>query len=93
LPSSSTSTRRHRNEEQEAAVILAASALKVPDLAGHMGSGIRDQILVGSLLSGIGAYLSVRFLVRYFRESRSHTPFGIYCLMAGLGSVLYLTLR
>jgi undecaprenyl-diphosphatase len=41
----------------------------------------------------VGAYLSVRFLVRYFRESRSLTPFGIYCLIAGLGSVIYLTLH
>ena len=74
-------------------VIRAAGALKVPDLAGHLGSGIRGQILVGSLLSGVGAYLSVRFLVRYFRESRSLTPLGIYRLVVGLGSVLYLTLR
>src|SRR5204862_3101849 len=41
-------------------VILAAGVLKVPDLMGPMGSGIRGQILVGSVLSGVGAYLSVR---------------------------------
>ena len=76
-----------------APVILAAGALKVPDLTGHLGNGIRGQVLAGSALSFVGAYLSVRFLVRYFRESRSLTPFGIYCLIAGLGSVIYLTLR
>ena len=76
-----------------APVILAAGVLKVPDLMGHLGHGIRGQVLVGSLLSFIGAYLSVRFLVRYFRQSRPLTPFGIYCLLAGLGSLLYLTLR
>jgi undecaprenyl-diphosphatase len=70
-------------------VILAAGLLKVPDLMGPLGNGIRGQVLVGSLLSGVGAYLSVRFLVRYFR-TRTLTPFAIYCIVLGLGSVIYL---
>jgi len=41
--------------------------------------------------SGIGAYLSVRFLLRYF-QTRTLTPFAIYCTVAGLGSLAYLTL-
>ena len=76
-----------------APVILAAGVLKVPDLMGPLGNGIRPQILLGSLLSGVGAYLSVRFLVRYFRQDRSLTPFAIYCLVAGLGSLVVLALR
>jgi undecaprenyl-diphosphatase len=72
-------------------VILAAGALKIPDLLGPLGNGIRGQILLGSVLSGIGAYLSVRFLLRYLR-TRTLTPFGIYCLIAGLASVVYLGL-
>jgi undecaprenyl-diphosphatase len=72
-------------------VILAAGVLKIPDLFGPLGKGIQGQILVGSVLSGVGAYLSVRFLVRYFR-TRTLTPFGIYCLVAGLASVVYLGL-
>ena len=71
-------------------VILAAGLLKVPDLMGPLGNGIRGQILVGSLLSGVGAYLSVRFLVRWFR-TRTLTPFAIYCIVAGLASFAYLT--
>ena len=63
-------------------VILAAGVLKVPDLTGPLGHGIRGQILVGSVLSGIGAYLSVRFLVRYF-QTRTLTPFAIYCVVFG----------
>jgi undecaprenyl-diphosphatase len=70
-------------------VILAAGLLKVPDLMGPMGNGIRGQVLVGSVLSGVGAYVSVRFLVRYFR-TRTLTPFAIYCIVVGLGSVVYL---
>ncbi|MDX6334802.1 MAG: undecaprenyl-diphosphatase [Streptosporangiaceae bacterium] len=72
-------------------VILAAGALKIPDLLGPLGSGIRGQILLGSVLSGVGAYLSVRFLLRYLR-TRTLTPFGVYCLIAGVASVLYLGL-
>ncbi len=72
-------------------VILAAGVLKVPDLMGPLGNGIRGQVLVGSILSGVGAYVSVRFLVRYFR-TRTLTPFAIYCIVVGLGSVVYLGL-
>jgi undecaprenyl-diphosphatase len=73
-------------------VILAAGVLKVPDLTGPLGNGIRGQILVGSVLSGVGAYLSVRFLVRYF-QTRTLTPFAIYCIVFGLGSVIYLSVK
>lgn len=71
-------------------VILAAGALKIPDLTGPLGKGIHGQILVGSLLSGVGAYLSVRFLTRYF-QTRTLTPFAIYCFIAGVVSFIYLT--
>jgi undecaprenyl-diphosphatase len=72
-------------------VILAAGVLKIPDLFGPLGNGIRGQILLGSVLSGLGAYAAIRFLVRYLR-TRSLVPFGIYCLVAGLASVVYLSL-
>ena len=70
-------------------VILAAGVLKVPDLMGPLGHGIHGQILFGSVLSGLGAYLSVRFLVRYF-QTRTLYPFAIYCFVFGLLSVIYL---
>ncbi len=77
-----------------APVILAAGVFKLPDLTGPLGHGIRGPVLFGSLLSGIGAYLALRFLVRYFSDpSRTLTPFAIYCLAAGLGSAIYLTVR
>jgi undecaprenyl-diphosphatase len=69
-------------------VIFAAGALKVGDLI-HYGHGIYGQILAGSILSGIGAYVSVRFLVRYF-QTRTLTPFAIYCVVAGLACAIYL---
>jgi undecaprenyl-diphosphatase len=73
-------------------VILAAGVLKLGDLAGPLGDGIRPQILVGSLLSGVGAYLSVRFLTRYF-ENRSLRPFGVYCVVVGLGCLVWFVAR
>ena len=73
-------------------VILAAGALKLGDLSGPLGDGIRGQVLFGSLLSGVGAYLSVRFLTRYFAD-RSLRPFGIYCIAAGVASLILFAVR
>jgi undecaprenyl-diphosphatase len=72
-------------------VILAAGVLKIPDLFGPLGNGIRGPILLGSILSFIGAYAAIRFLVRYLRTNTLY-PFGIYCLVAGLACVVYLGL-
>ena len=73
-------------------VILAAGALKIPDLTGPLANGIRGPIIVGSILSGVGAYVSVRFLVKYF-QTRTLTPFAIYCVLFGLGSIIYLQVK
>ncbi len=73
-------------------VILAAGALKLGDLFGPLGDGIRGQVLFGSVLSGIGAYLSVRFLTRYLAK-RSLRPFGLYCIAAGVGSLVLFAVR
>jgi undecaprenyl-diphosphatase len=71
-------------------VILAAGLLELPKLASPLGNGIHGQILVGSVLAGLGAYVSVRFLTRYF-QTRSLTPFAIYCVIFGLFAVIYLS--
>jgi undecaprenyl-diphosphatase len=77
-----------------APVILAAGLLKIPDLTGPLGAGIRGQVLFGSLLSGLSAYFALRFLVRYFSDPRrTLTPFAIYCLAAGAGAFIYLSVR
>jgi undecaprenyl-diphosphatase len=73
-------------------VILAAGVLKIPDLFGPLGAGIGGQVLAGSAASFVAAYAAVRFLTRYF-ETRTLTPFAIYCVVAGAGSLLWLTLR
>jgi undecaprenyl-diphosphatase len=73
-------------------VILAAGALKLPDLTGPLGHGIGGQVLLGSLASAVGAYGAVRWLTRYF-QTRTLTPFAIYCVLAGLASLIYLAVR
>jgi undecaprenyl-diphosphatase len=72
-------------------VILAAGLLKLPELAGPEGNGILGQVFVGSLVAGVAAYLSLRFLTRYF-HTHTLTPFAIYCTLAGLVSLAWLTL-
>jgi undecaprenyl-diphosphatase len=72
-------------------IILAAAVLKLPDLAGHQGDGVRGPALVGALCSGVTAYLAVKFLMRYF-ETRTLTPFAIYCLCAGTAAAIYFAI-
>jgi undecaprenyl-diphosphatase len=69
-------------------IIFAAAVLKLPDLAGSQGNGVRGPALVGALCAALSAYLSVRFLMRYF-ETRTLTPFAIYCLCAGTACAVY----
>jgi undecaprenyl-diphosphatase len=68
-------------------IIFAAGIYKVPDLAGHLGDGIRGQALVGAVFAGLAAFASVRFLVRFFR-TRTLLPFAVYCLAAGAISIV-----
>jgi undecaprenyl-diphosphatase len=69
-------------------IIGAAALLKLPELAGHQGDGVRGQALVGALCAAVTAYLAVRFLMRYF-ETRTLTPFAVYCVCAGTAAAIY----
>jgi undecaprenyl-diphosphatase len=69
-------------------VILAAGVLKIPDLFGPLGNGIRGQIFAGSAAAAIAAYVSVRFLVRWF-TTRTLWPFAAYCLAMGTAMIVY----
>src|SRR5262252_3684654 len=68
-------------------IILAAGLLKLPDFFGSLGNGVRGQALAGSVAAGLAAYVSVRFLMRFF-ESRNLMPFAIYCLIVGAVSIV-----
>jgi len=69
-------------------IIGAAAVLKLPELAGKEGNGVRGPAAVGALCSAVTAYLAVRFLMRYF-ETKTLTPFAIYCAAAGAAAALY----
>ena len=73
-------------------VILAAGVLKVPALFGPLGGGIRGQVLAGSAASFVAAYLAVRFLTRWF-QTRTLTPFAVYCLLAGTAGLAVVITR
>jgi undecaprenyl-diphosphatase len=69
-------------------IILAAGVYKIPSLFGTAGQHIHGQVVVGVIVCGIAAYLSVRFLVRWF-QTRTLTPFAIYCLIFGGISIIH----
>jgi undecaprenyl-diphosphatase len=69
-------------------IILAAGLVKLPDLLGHQGDGIRGQALVACIAAAVTAVFTVAFLVRYFK-TRTLVPFAVYCLLFGLGMVIY----
>jgi undecaprenyl-diphosphatase len=64
-------------------IIGAAALLKIPELLGPDGDGVRGQALVASLCSGATAYVSIRFLMRYFETNRL-TPFAVFCFIEGI---------
>jgi undecaprenyl-diphosphatase len=69
-------------------IIGAAALLKLPELFGSEGNGVRGPALVAALCAALTAYLSVRFLMRYFETNRL-TPFAAYCFAAGLLLCVY----
>jgi undecaprenyl-diphosphatase len=64
-------------------IIGLAGVYKLPDLLGSAGDGVRGQALVAALAAAATTYLAVKFLLRFFETNRL-TPFGIYCIVAGL---------
>jgi undecaprenyl-diphosphatase len=71
-------------------VILGAGLIEVPQL---FASGVPvAEYLASAVLSGVAAYLSARFLLRYFRSGRLD-PYGWYCMAAGLVSLALLLLK
>jgi undecaprenyl-diphosphatase len=68
-------------------IIFAAAALKLPGLL-HAHFPIAP-ILFGSIVAAGGAYVSLRFLVRYFKTN-TLIPFAWYCIIIGVLSYLVL---
>lgn len=73
-------------------IILAAGALEVPKLLAHQYRSELPVAAAGGVVAGIAAYLSVRFLMKYFETNRLD-PFAYYCVAAGLLAYGYFALQ
>ena len=69
-------------------LIGAAALLELPQLIGQSAS-VWLLIGVGMVLAGVAAYLSTRFLMKYFETGRLD-PFAYYCWAMGLISLIIL---
>lgn len=72
-------------------IIGLAALYKLPDLFGSTGDGVRGAALAGALAAAVTSFFAIRFLLRFFETNRL-TPFGIYCIAAGLLSTVLLAL-
>jgi undecaprenyl-diphosphatase len=72
-------------------IIGAAAVLKLPDLLGHQGNGVRGEALVGALCAAVMTVVAVRFLLRYLTTNRLR-PFGVYCIALGAGCLIVFAL-
>ncbi len=73
-------------------IIFAAALLKLPNLFSSSYANLRTAIVVGAISAAVAAYLSVAFLIRYFR-TKTLTPFAVYCFSAGIILTLYFLVR
>ena len=70
-------------------IIGAAALLKLPGLFRSGNVGVIQNALLGAACAAIAAWVSIRILTRYF-QTRTLTPFAIYCAAAGLLSLIVL---
>lgn len=71
-------------------IIAAAAILKLPELFTSANNSVLGPTLVGALCAGVFAYLSIRFLTKYFKQN-TLTPFAVYCVVVGvLTSAVFL---
>jgi undecaprenyl-diphosphatase len=76
-------------------VIFAAAALEIPKLMhGHELHALFGTALVAAVISGIVAFASTAFLMRYFRDHDSWAlkPFAYYCAVAGAAAFVLIEL-
>src|SRR6202165_5041805 len=71
-------------------IIFGAGVLKIPDLFTPVALPHLPVYLLGGVVAGVAAFLSVAYLMRYFRVGRLD-PFAIYCAAFGIGSLILLS--
>lgn len=71
-------------------IISAAAALELPRLIASGNFSAMGVSLAGGLCAALFSFLSVKFLTAYFKaENRRLTPFAVYCVLFGLGSLIF----
>jgi undecaprenyl-diphosphatase len=76
-------------------IILGATVLEVPKLLhASVAPGVFGLAAMAAVVSGITAWLSTWFLMRYFRshDEWALNPFGYYCIVVGVAALGYLYL-
>lgn len=76
-------------------VILGAGILEVPKVLKSHSPQMVHFGIVGGLLAGIVAFLSVAFLMRYFQQSevKALRPFAYYSIIVGAGVAVLAALN
>lgn len=70
-------------------IIAAAAALELPQLVASGNFSAIGVSVAGGLCAALFSFLSVKFLTAYFKtENRRLTPFAVYCVLFGLGSLI-----
>jgi undecaprenyl-diphosphatase len=72
-------------------IIGAAGVLKIPDLLGSAGNGVRGPALLGAACAALSTYFAVKFLLKFF-ETNTLTPLGVYCIAFGVFCTLVIAL-
>jgi undecaprenyl-diphosphatase len=69
-------------------LIGLAALLEIPQLIGQ-SAHTWLLVVIGMVLAGVAAYLSTKFLMKYFETGRLY-PFAYYCWAVGLVSLILL---
>jgi undecaprenyl-diphosphatase len=71
-------------------IIFGAGIVKIPDLFTPVALPHLPVYLLAGLVAGVAAFLSVAYLMRYFRVGRLD-PFAYYCAAFGIVSLILLS--
>ena len=78
------------NQTQDQQILLPAeSSAKAKALLAPEARPMLATTVLSSVVAGVTAYLSVRFLMRYFKHHRL-SPFAIYCISVSVISLFFL---
>jgi undecaprenyl-diphosphatase len=69
-------------------IIFLAGIYKLPEVFKPAARSFLPQMIVGAIVAGIAAYISVRFLDKYFQSKRLW-PFALYSIIFGCFMVFF----